>query len=313
MSEALREARLELVRYLAPGVNAYEFVPTDGLPVAAPGPGSHVDLHFPDGAVRQYSLVSLRTDACVVAVQRDAGGRGSSQYLHDKAKVGDRFQIGAPRNNFPLAQDAAHSVFIAGGIGITPMLPMLEQLEAQGASWELHYASPLPEPAFFKALGHYGAKVRHRTGSAPGPRQLDIAQIVREAPPDAVFYCCGPQRMLDAFRQETAGFAEGRARLESFHATAPAATEGGFVVVLGRQGREIAVRPGETILDCLGAAGVEMPSSCLQGICGACETRVLEGRPDHRDGILSDAERAANKTMMICCSGSLDPRLVLDI
>jgi ferredoxin len=119
--------------------------------------------------------------------------------------------------------------------------------------------------------------------------------------------------MLDAFRHETRDFAEGRAHLESFQASEPAATEGGFVVVLERQGRQVTVKPGQTIIECLSEAGVEVPSSCLQGICGACETRVLSGRPDHRDGILSDAERAANNTMMICCSGSLDPKLVLDL
>ncbi len=313
VSEALREVRLEVVRYLSPTVNLYELRLLDGLPMSEHAPGSHVDLHFPDGAVRQYSLVALRTDACVIAVQRDAGGRGASLYLHDKARAGEHFRIGAPRNHFPLVEGASHSVFIAGGIGITPMIPMLARLSAHAASWELHYASPEPSPPFAGTLADYGERVRFRTGSAPGPGQLDIARVVREAPAGSTFYCCGPQRMLDAFRQATAGLPEGRARLESFQASEPAATEGGFVVALARQGRQVAVAPGRTILECLSDAGVEVPSSCLQGICGACETRVLEGRPDHRDGILSAGERAANNTMMICCSGSLDAKLVLDL
>jgi ferredoxin-NADP reductase len=313
MSEALRDVRLEVVRSLSPSVNLYEFVLLDGLPMDAHAPGSHVDLHLPDGVVRQYSLVALRDDACVIAVQRDAGGRGASVHLHDKARVGDRFRIGAPRNHFPLIDGASHSVFIAGGIGITPMIPMLERLAARGQSWEMHYASPEQAPPFSATLARYGGQVHHCTGSAPSARQLDIAKVISDAPPGSILYCCGPQRMLDAFRHATAHLPEGRARLESFHASEPAATEGGFVVMLARQGKQVAVSPGRTILECLSEAGIQVPSSCLQGICGACETKVLEGRPDHRDGILSAAERAANDTMMICCSGSLDAKLVLDL
>lgn len=313
MSEALRDVRLEMVRHLSPSVNLYEFGLLDGLPMDAHAPGSHVDLHLPGGAVRQYSLVALRNDACVIAVQREAAGRGASLYLHDKTKVGDRFRIGPTRNHFPLIGGAPHSVFIAGGIGITPMISMLEQLSARGESWEMHYASAQQSPPFSVTLARYGEQVRYRAGSAPGPRQLDIAQVIRDAPPESVFYCCGPQRMLDAFRHATVDLPEGRARLESFHASEPAATEGGFVIALARQGKQVTVPPGRTILECLSEAGVDVPSSCLQGICGACETKVLEGRPDHRDGILSATERTANDTMMICCSGSLDPKLVLDL
>jgi tetrachlorobenzoquinone reductase len=318
MSETLREVRLEMVRYLSATVNLYEFGLLDEGPLNHQGPGSHIDLHLPypnplNPTVRQYSLVALRNDACVIAVQRGAGEGSASRVLHDKAKVGEHFHIGAVRNNFELAAHASHSIFIAGGIGVTPMLPMLEQLEAQGASWELHYASSETPVAFAGTLQRYGSKVRYCSGSAPGPDQLDIAKLAREADAASTLYCCGPQRMLDAFRQETRGFAEGRAHLESFQASEPAATEGGFVVVLERQGRQVNVKHGQTIIECLAEAGVLVPSSCLQGICGACETRVLSGRPDHRDGILSDSERAANNTMMICCSGSLDARLVLDL
>ena len=314
MTEAgLLDVRLDMVRHLSPTVNLYELALLDGRRLDAPGPGSHVDLHLPNGAVRQYSLVEMRPDACVIAVQRGADAHGASRYLHDKARVGERLRISAPRNHFHLAATAAHSVFIAGGIGITPMLPMIEKLQAQGAPWDLHYASAEERHAFDHVLARYGSKVHLLAGSAPGPRQLDIARVVTAATPGATFYCCGPPRMLDAFRAATAALPEGHARLESFQPAEAAATEGGFVVVLERQHRQVKVQAGQTILECVAAAGIDVPSSCRQGICGVCETRVLSGRPDHRDGILSPGERASNATMMICCSGSLDARLVLDL
>lgn len=314
MSGQPRDALLTMVRYLTPSTRLYEFRPVDGLPLDPPGPGSHVDLHFPDGAVRQYSVTSLRRDVCQIAVQRDANGRGASRYLHEKARVGDRFRLGAFRNLFPLASDSSHSVFIAGGIGITPLLPMMDELQSRSRSWELHYASRDEVPAFHEELRGYGERVHHWRGSAPGPLQMDIAGLVQKAPRGSTFYCCGPERMIAAFVQATAGLPEGQARFERFHAApAVAAGAGSFTVELHRQQRTVEVPRDRSILDCLAEAGIAVTSSCLQGICGVCETRVLAGRPDHRDDILTPAERATNATMMICCSGSLEDKLVLDL
>jgi tetrachlorobenzoquinone reductase len=304
---------LRTVTYLGAATHLLEFRPLDGLPCTHNGPGSHIDLQLPDGQLRQYSLVELRADAYVIAVRREAEGGGASRYLHDRARVGETFRVGECRNLFPLDRDASHSVLIAGGIGITPLLPMAEELHRYGCSFELHYASRDPRPAFAEALSRYGEAVKFCSGSAPGALQLDIAALVKRAPAQTTFYCCGPERMISAFLNASEGLPEERVRFERFSAAEPAAAEGGFVVRLFRQQKSLPVQPGQTILECLDAAGVPVKSSCLQGICGSCETRVIQGRPDHRDGILSPAERASNATMMICCSGSLDPVIVLDL
>ncbi len=313
MNGATREMELRSVTLVGTATHLFEFRPLDGGPCAHKGPGSHIDLQLPDGQLRQYSLVEMRGDAYMIAVRREAEGGGASRYLHDRARVGEIFHVGACRNLFPLDCAAAHSVLFAGGIGITPLLPMVDELHRYGRSFQLHYASRDPRPAFRQTLERYGDAVRFHGGSATGPQQLDIRRIVRAAPPQTTFYCCGPERMLAAYLEATEGLPEGRVHFERFSAPEPVAADGGFVVRLFRQQKSFAVEPGQTILDCLEAAGVPVKSSCLQGICGSCETRVIQGRPDHRDGILSPAERASNATMMICCSGSLDPLIVLDL
>jgi vanillate O-demethylase ferredoxin subunit len=312
MSEPLREMRLTAIRYAGHLVNTYEFAPLDGAPVRHRGPGTHIDLEVQEGCLRQYSLVELRDDAYVVAVQRERASRGGSTHLHDTARVGDRFRVGDPRNLFGLEETAAHSVLIAGGIGIAPMLPMIARLDALGASWELHYAWRTGEVPFERDLRCHAGKVTLAIRDAPGYRRLEIQRLVAEARTGSTFYCCGPEAMLESFQRATAALPEDRVHVEHFAAAGPVATNGGYIVVLARSGQEIAVAPGQTILEALLDHGVDAPHSCQQGICGACETGVVSGVPDHRDGILSSSERAANKTMMICCSGSAGPRLVLD-
>ena len=203
-------------------------------------------------------------------------------------------------------------MLIAGGIGIAPMLPMIARLDALGASWELHYAWRAGEVPFERDLRRHAGRVTLAIRDAPGYRRLEVERLVAEAHTESTFYCCGPEAMLESFRHATAALPESRVHVEHFAAAEPVAADGGYVVVLARSGREIAVAPGQTILEALLDQGIETPHSCQQGICGACETGVISGTPDHRDGILSPSERAANKTMMICCSGSAGPRLVLD-
>jgi len=312
MSEPLREVRLTAIRYSGHLVNIFEFTPVDGLPLNHLGPGTHVDLEVQEGCMRQYSLVEMREDAYVFAVQREPKSRGGSMHLHERARVGDLFKAGAVRNLFPLDETAAHSVMIAGGIGITPMLPMIDRLQSRGASWEMHYAWRTGQMPFGQQLRRYPGKVTLAHRDAPGYRRLEIERLVGDAPAGATFYCCGPQAMLESFQLATAQLPESRVHIEHFSAAAPVAADGGFIVTLARQGRDIPVAPGQTILEALLDQGVDAPHSCQQGICGACETAVISGIPDHRDGVLSPSERAANKTMMICCSGSVGARLVLD-
>ena len=206
-------------------------------------------------------------------------------------------------------------MFIAGGIGITPILPMLDRLADLGRGFVLHYGGrdrrTLPFQSRIKA--RHGDRVRMAFSREPGGGRLDIAAIVDAAPADAELYCCGPRGMLEAFAAATAGRDSARIHVEHFSAAEPAALEGGFAVVLARTGRTIAVPPGKTILDALNEAGIEPACSCIEGVCGTCETRVLDGVPDHRDAILTPEERTASRTMMICVSGAKTDRLVLDL
>ena len=247
------------------------------------------------GLVRSYSLVGDPADGSryLLGVHRDPQSRGGSQYLHDQARVGDLIEVSQPINQFPLVEDAPSSVFIAGGIGITPILPMMERLAGLGRAFVLHYGVRDREALPFQSrIARHGDKVRMAFSREPGGRRLDIAAIVDAAPADAELYCCGPRGMLDAFAAATAGRDPARVHVEHFSAAAPAAVEGGFEVVLARSGRTVAVPPGKTILEALNAAGIEPACSCIEGVCGTCETRVLDGVPDHRDAILTPEERA---------------------
>lgn len=314
---ALVAARVHARRQLAQQVWLFELHCIGGPALPGATPGAHIDVELPDGTLRQYSLLSgLSADprALVIAVKRDPAGRGGSLRLCDTLREGDAVRVSAPRNNFALHDGPAPAVLIAGGIGITPLWSMAQALQARGTPWELHYACRSREDAALVQELEQLPSVRLHFDGEHGGRPLDLAAIVAAAPADAHLYCCGPAPMLDAFEAAAAHWPAQRRHLERFSAAQPAArTESGFMLRLARTGCELAVMPGQTILEVVRAAGLDVPSSCEQGICGACETRVLEGAVDHRDSILSPDEQAANRTMMICCSGSQGPLLVLDL
>src|SRR3546814_8993704 len=239
--------------------------------------------------------------------------------MHDSLRVGQVLQISKPRNNFELAQNAEISVFIAGGIGITPFIPMIARLNENGQPWRLHYCVRARDRAAFVAelegLASAGDGELIPNYDEDPAGMLDLEATLAAIPADAHIYCCGPTAMIAAVRAgaHSAGIASPRVHFEYFSSEVENATEGGFTIVLHKSGDEIVVEPGQTILHALTQHGLNVPYSCEEGICGACETRVIEGTPDHRDMILSDAEREESKTMMICCSGSKSPRLVLDL
>jgi len=282
--------------------------------------GAHVDLHLPGPLVRSYSLLndpSERHRWCV-AVHRDAASRGGSRTVHAQLRPGQLLQVSAPRNHFPLDESAALSVFIAGGIGITPLLCMVRRLATLGRPWVLHHAARTRAHAAFvdtlQALAAQGGgTVHHVFDQEPGAQMLDVAAVVAALAADAHVYCCGPAGMLAAFEQATAGLPPARVHLEYFAAKDAPATGGGFSVKLQRDGRTVPVAAGQSILDALAAIGAEPPWSCREGICGTCEVRVLGGQPDHRDLVLSQAQRDANDRIMVCCSGAKSPLLVLDL
>ena len=308
--------RLHAIAFETGSVRLLDLRDPDGRALPAFRPGAHVDLRLNGGLVRSYSLIGDPADGSryLLGVQRDPQSRGGSRYLHDQARVGDTIEVSHPIGQFSLVEDAAWSVFIAGGIGITPILPMMDRLAGLGRAFALHYGvrdrKTLP---FRSRLARHGDKVRMAFSREPGGRRLDVAAIVDAAPAGAELYCCGPRGMLDAFAAATVGRDPAQAHVEHFSAAEPAAIEGGFEVVLGRSGRSVPVPPGMTILDALVAAGLDPPCSCVQGVCGTCETRVLDGVPDHRDVILTPEERAEGRTMMICVSGAKTRRLVLDL
>ncbi len=314
-SQSPIEARLDSIRYAARDTHLYEFSRTDGAMLPDAQPGAHIDLHLPNGLTRQYSLVIPRTSpkSYVLGIKRDPASRGGSRYIFDELRVGNRVKISHPRNNFPLAKAAAHSVLIAGGIGITPIWAMGQDLQRHGQSWELHYScrSKL-DMAFLEHFQNLPCARLH-FDEEDDARLLDLNAIVSSAPNDAHLYCCGPLPMLNAFEAATINVPSERVHVEYFTPGEAPNLQGGFVVQLARSGRQFAIPAGKSILDVLREAGIDAASSCQEGICGTCETAVLSGVPDHRDGVLSDSERAANRTMMICCSGAKSDRLVLDI
>ncbi|HEX2891575.1 PDR/VanB family oxidoreductase [Vineibacter terrae] len=278
--------------------------------------GAHVDVHLPTGLSRSYSLLNAPEERhrYVIGVAREPDSRGGSRYLHESVLPGGRLVISAPRNLFALDEAAAHSVLIAGGIGVTPMLSMAKRLDRLGKSWQLHYCCRTRSmAAFLDEIAAHGDRVDLRVDDEHAGF-LDIAALIRSTA-DAHFYCCGPKPMLAAFNGAVAatGLPPARAHVEYFQPVDDGPPPGGFQIELARSNRILTVPPGKSILETVQAAGIAATSSCEAGICGECQVTVLGGIPDHRDLVLSDAERAANTAMMICCSGAKSEKLVLDL
>lgn len=309
------ELVLTQIRLLARDTNLYVFEREDRSPLPGAEPGAHIGIILPNGIERQYSLTESGAEltSYAVGVKKDAKSRGGSNFMHDSLRVGAKVKIAPPRNNFPLKETAARTVLIAGGIGITPVFCMVKRLAALGRKWDLYYsARTRKDAAFLAELSKFPESHFHFDDEQEG-KFLDVPAIVRAAPSDTELYCCGPEPMIAAFEGATAKWPPEQIHVEYFTPKFAAAAEGGFVVVLARSQREVAVPKGKSILQCVRDLGVQVPFSCEEGICGACETRVIEGVPDHRDSILTESERKESATMMICCSGSKSPRLVLDI
>ncbi len=311
----LIDVQVRAIRSAAEGTNLYEFACHDGAPLPAAEPGAHIDLHLPNGLTRQYSLVVPHAGprSYVLGVKRDANSRGASQYIFDQVHVGDVLRISAPRNHFPLAPAAPHHVLIAGGIGITPIFAMIQYLQAQGSRFKVFYAGRTRRQLAFISELQELENVRIHCDDEHDGRLLDLAAAVAEAPGGSHFYCCGPTPMLDAFHQAAAAVPSERVHIEYFTPKGESSRSGGFVVELASTGAEVLIPPGKSILETLREAGLTLDSSCQEGVCGVCETRVIAGIPDHRDAVLSEHEHATNKSMMICCSGCKSERLVLDL
>lgn len=283
----------------------------EGAGLPAWQPGAHVDLVLPSGLVRQYSLCGdpADTDAYAVAARLIEDGRGGSREVHDQLHEGTEVEIRGPRNRFPLV-DAPAYVFVAGGIGITPVLPMLRAAEDAGADWRLLYCgrarATMPFLDEVEKLGAGGDRVTVVAEDESGRPELGFLSEVTE---ETAVYCCGPDGLMDAV---AAAMPPGRVPyLERF---SPAATTGGgdpFEVELLRAGRTLTVAPDQSVLAAVRAEVPGVPYSCEQGFCGTCRQRVVEGEIDHRDELLTDAERT--DSMLICVSRCAGERLVIDL
>ncbi len=299
---------------LADGVCGLELVAPDDGRLPDWTPGSHIDLTFANGLNRQYSLCGDRWDAhsYQVAVLREPDGRGGSAFVHDELGEGDVIDIAGPRNNFPLAPADAY-LFVAGGIGITPILPMLEQAEMLGKPWRLLYGGRTrTSMAFLDRLTPWGDRVDVCPQDESGLLDLDVLGRLEAG---TKVYCCGPEPLLAAVRTAAVDLPSGSLRTERFVAAAmpaPVRTTS-FDLELARSGVTVTVAPGQSILEAAAEAGAPILASCRQGICGTCETDVLEGTPDHRDSMLDDDERQRGDLFYPCVSRSASDRLVLDI
>ncbi|MDX3194888.1 PDR/VanB family oxidoreductase [Streptomyces sp. MN03-5084-2B] len=270
--------------------------------------GAHIDLVLP-GFVRQYSLCGDPSDtsAYVVAVLREPDGRGGSAYVHDSLSTGDRVPVEGPRNHFALVE-AERYLFIAGGIGITPILPMLARVARSGRDWQLVYGGRTSSSMAFTAeLASHGDRVTFRPQDEHG--LLDLPALLAAARPGTAVYCCGPEPLLAAV--EALGPAD--LHVERFTPVVDLGERTAFEVELAASGRVLPVPADRSILEVVEEAGVTVLSSCREGTCGTCETGVLGGEPDHRDSVLTADERLENEVMMLCVSRACSARLVLDL
>jgi ferredoxin-NADP reductase len=278
-------------------------------------PGAHIDVVLPNGLTRQYSLCGDRWDAYTyrIGVLREPASRGGSAFVHEDLEAGDLVGVSVPRNNFPLVPSQRY-LFVAGGIGITPILPMIRQADLVGADWQLLYGGRCRSSmAFLDELARHGDRVRLHPQDERG--LLPLVDYLGRPDPDVKIYCCGPGPLLEAMEAVCAPWPRYALRTERFVADdhGPVVLSRPFEVELARTAVTVTVTPDISVLDAVQAAGVEVLSSCRQGTCGTCETTVLSGLPDHRDALLDDADRAAGDCMYVCVSRSCTDRLVLDL
>jgi ferredoxin-NADP reductase len=315
MGETVLVARS--VRQEADGVRSFRFERPDGGPVPPWSPGAHLEFTLPSGAVRHYSLCGDPEDRSgyLVAVLDQRGGRGGSREFHNRVTAGTELVVREPRNHFPLV-DASSYLFIAGGIGITPILPMVRQVAKSGSGFRVVYGGrSVSSMAFCDDISAYEGSVSLVPEDTSG--RIDIAGEIDRCPAGVQVFCCGPAPLLRAVEEVCTGHQRvGGLHFERFGSAGGAVSTAGlgtFEVELARTGITVSVDEESSILDKVLQAVPDQPWSCREGYCGTCETAILSGEPEHADDILTPAERASNSIMMICVGRSRSPRLVLDI
>ena len=300
---------------VADGVVRLTLRPTDGTELPEWEPGAHLDLDLAPDLVRQYSLCGDRHDrACYqVAVLREPAGRGGSAHVHDAVEVGRVVRVRGPRNNFALA-DSPRYLFLAGGIGITPIVPMIAEAEKAGADWRLVYGGRSRASMAFRdeLVERYGDRVSLQPQDEVG--LLDLEGLLGTPSDGTLVYCCGPEALLEAVEERCAAWPSGALHVERFapKAVPSTAEDGTFEVEFAQSGVTVTVPPGVSIVDAAAEAGVTIETSCREGTCGTCESEVLGGVPEHRDSLLTPEEQAENDVMFPCVSRAASEKLVID-
>lgn len=315
------KVKVRAIRDEAVGIKSFELVSADGKGLPVFTAGAHIDVRIDEQAVRQYSLCNdpAELGRYLIAVKRSDESRGGSRALHDRVQVGDELTIEGPRNNFALERHAQHHVLLGAGIGITPLMSMAQQLQSLGRSFELHCFTRSPDHAAFKELllqPRFDGKVFFHYSMAAERRRETMERLLALRPEGHHLYLCGPHLFMDAVQQIAAASWPSEAiHLEHFGADlhALAAPREPFDVKLAHSGRTLHVPADQTIADVLCAVGVPVVTSCREGVCGTCVTRVVEGQCDHRDAFLSAKERAAGNRILVCVSRAPGGRLVLDL
>ncbi len=304
----------------AVGIRSFFLVPESGGPLPTYTPGAHIDVNLKNGFVRQYSLCGDPDDhSCyLIAVKHVPESRGGSEFMHTSVAVGDSLTVSNPRNNFPLDEAATHSVLLAAGIGVTPILSMADRLRAIGASFEFHYFSRGPSDTAF----------HDRLTEAPYPSGLHfhyalnteavtsfLRRLLIKRPDGAQLYMCGPKPFMDTALTSAAAWPSTTVNLEYFSAEPSVALEGeqAFEISLAQTGQTLTVAEDKTIAETLLENGIDVETSCEQGVCGTCITALLEGEADHRDVVMTPGEHSANNRICICVSRAKSSSLVLDL
>ncbi|MEI9412717.1 2Fe-2S iron-sulfur cluster-binding protein [Mesorhizobium salmacidum] len=301
----------------ADGIAGFELRPIKGL-LPTFQPGAHIDIHMPNGEIRQYSITNGpgETDSFVIGVKLEKDSKGGSKCMHETVREGDVLAISEPRNNFPLRRDAIKTLFIAGGIGITPLLAMAQALKNQELTHELHYFAQGKEHlAFSDRLQHLGGSLVPHLGLSPEQTGAKLRELLSPYQNGMHLYVCGPGPMLEVTRRTAAeqGWPDTAVHFEYFKNTNKIDDSSSFEVALARSCVTLKVPAGKTIMQVMRENGIDVPSSCEQGACGTCMATVIEGEPDHQDVYLNDAERKAGTRILTCVSRAKSARLVLDI
>jgi len=311
--------RVARKRIEAESVAVFDLVSAQGEALPYFSPGAHIDVYLRPGLVRQYSLCNLPgQDRYQIAVLLNASSRGGSKVLHEDVQEGDALEIGQPRNLFPLDGSVTESILLAGGIGITPLLCMAESLASQGRSFQLHYCVRSLRAMAFReriATSPFADRALFHCDDGPPSQRFEPKVLFQSASKGSHIYVCGPSGFMDSAlaSARSAGWCDSQLHHECFSAAVAEPGSSGFEIELASSGRVILVAPNQSAAEALTDAGIDLPLSCEQGICGTCITRIIAGEPDHRDSYLSATQRSENLMFTPCCSRSKTPRLVIDL